>query len=49
MDAGLYGDSALGWANFYRGDDILALRDVPPPLLSLVAEHFDKLAAKAVR
>jgi hypothetical protein len=49
MDAGLYGDSALGWANFYRGDDLLALRDVPPPLLSLVAEHFDKLAAKAVR
>ncbi|MBL8261671.1 MAG: DUF4132 domain-containing protein [Xanthomonadaceae bacterium] len=49
MDASLYGDSALGSANFYRGDDMLALRDVPAPLLSLVAEHFDKLAAKAVR
>lgn len=49
MDASLYGESALGSASFYRGDDLLALRDVPPPLLSLVAEHFDKLAAKAVR
>lgn len=49
MDAGLYDNATLGSANFYRGDDLLALRDVPPPLLSLVAEHFGKLAAKAVR
>ena len=49
MDASLYGDASLGSADFRRGDVALTLGEVPAPLLSLVAEHFDKLAAKAAK
>lgn len=47
MDAGLYGDAALGSAAFLLKREPMKLADVPAPLLSLVAEHLQKLAAKA--
>lgn len=47
MDASLYGDASVGAVEFYRGQQVQFLSQVPAPLLSLAAEHIGKLALKA--
>lgn len=47
MDAALYGDATVGAVKFFRNRKALSLGEVPPPLLSLAAEHLGKLAQKA--
>lgn len=47
MDASLYGDASVCAVEFYRGQQVQFLSQVPAPLLSLAAEHIGKLALKA--